>query len=239
MASLAEVLVPFQPIHGWSTGLGLGIAGILLIILEQVGLPRAERFGVILRRLGGDLFIRLWNPAHVVETMQDIYWKRRKIFLIVGVAAMTFVPAYTTGLYTNLWLVRIYLKGLLYLWTFVGAVYLPLMALGGIIWFFNRGRSTYPTSIDHLFGVAFWIFNRGLLLSVPAIVLLMGVPFAVGLFVVSLSIDLVGILFKILACLPLRISNWTHERYDRRLPLMALGLLLLVAGCTVGIVESF
>ncbi|MSS72736.1 MAG: hypothetical protein EXS64_14780 [Candidatus Latescibacteria bacterium] len=227
----------FGSLPWWSAG--LGIVGILLIILDRIGLQRAEQVGENLRSLAGDLSFRFWNPGEVVEALQDIYWRRRKSFFFVAGAAMCFVPAFTSTLYTHLWPVRLYLKGLLYAWAFIGAIYLPLMATGGVIWLLTLRSPCYPTGIDHLFGVAFWLLSRGLLLSLPAAVLLLAVPVAAGLLIVSFLTRLFATLALTFACLPLRLSRWTHERYALRLPLLALGFLLLIAGCTVQIVTTF
>jgi hypothetical protein len=229
----------FGALPWWSAGLGLDIVGILLIILDRVGLQRAEQIGEGLRRLADDLSFRFWNPGEVVEALQDIYWKRRKSFFFIAGSAMFFVPALTSALYAHVWPVRLYLKGLLYAWAFIGAIFLPAVALSGVIWLFTLRRPRYPTVIDHLFGVAFWVFSKGLFLSVPAVVLLLAAPVAANLLIVSLLIDVLVTLCLTLACLPLRLSRWTDERYALRLPLLALGLLLLIAGCTVQIVTTF
>jgi hypothetical protein len=87
-------------------------------------------------------------------------------------------------------------------------------------------------------GVAFWVFNRGLLLSIPGAVLFLAIPVAANILALSILVDLAGAVSLTLACLPLRLSRWAHDRFALPLPLLALGLLLLIAGCTVQIVTT-
>ena len=223
----------------WSAGLGLDIVGILLIILDRIGLPRAEQIGGGLKRLADDLSFRVWDPGDAVETLQDVYWRRRKSFFFVAGAAMFFVPVFASALYEHVWPVRVYLKGLAWAWGFIGATSLVLMAAAGLIYLCTLRRPAYPTSTDHIFGVAFYLFGRGLLLSIPGVVLLIAVPVAANALIVSLLLRTLGALSLPLFCLPLRLSRWTNERYAMRLPLIPLGLLLLLAGCTVQIVTTF
>jgi len=229
----------FGSLPWWSTGLGLDVVGILLIVLDRIGPERAEQMGEGLKRLAGDLSFRFWSPGDTIETLQDVYWRRRKGFFFLAGSAMFFVPAFTSALCAHLWPICLYLKGLLYVWVFIGAIFLPAVTACGAIWLFSRRRPCYPTSIDHLFGVAFWVFNRGLLLSIPAVALLLAVPVAANLLLVSSLIRVFATLSLPFARLPLRLSRWAHERYALRLPLLVLGLLLLIAGCTVQIVTTF
>lgn len=223
----------------WSAGLAMDIVGILLIIQDRIGLSRAERLGEGLWRLADDLAFRFWDPGDAVETLQDAYWKRRKSFFFVAGSAMFFVPAFASVLYVRLWPVRLYLKGLVWAWAALGAVFLGLMAAAGLIWVCTLRRQAYPTSIDHLFGVAFYTFNRGLLLSLPGVILFIAAPVAVNALIVSTLLRGLSAISLSLVCFPLRLSRWTHQRYALRLPLIPLGLLLLLAGCTVQIVTTF
>lgn len=205
------------------------LLGLALVGLDLIGASRAQRYREGLGDYLRDLVTPLRNPAYLLQTFMDLFYRRRVSFWFFTLAPLAVLPAYARWVYASFQWVRWYLDLLLSVWVvtlgFTGILILP----AALLWLVASRRGRFPVWVDHLATAGAYPWRWALPVALPSAILFLAIPLAANLIVAKALLTLFYGATTFAVRAPLRLS---------RPKLRLLAVVLLAVGIALHVYAS-